>query len=79
MRAHGRIGCLRVTLQDRFGNRAMLAVTLGNPFGTGRYGGARDFHPRVNPDLAQYLIELDRKLIAGGSGDGEVKSKIDLT
>ena len=79
MRAHGRLGGLRITLQDRFGNHTMLAVPLGNPFGTGRRGGTRDLHTRINSDLAQYFIELDRKLIAGGSSDGEVKSKIDLT
>src|SRR5277367_5340999 len=78
MRAHGCFGCFRVALQDRFGNQTMLAVTLGNPLGTGRRGGACNFHPRINPDLAQYLVELDCKLVAGSSRDGEVKSEIDL-
>ncbi len=78
MRAHGRLGCLRVTLQDRFGNHTMLAVPLGCSLGTGWCGGARDLHPGINADLAQYFIELDRKLIAGGGGDSEVKSEIDL-
>jgi len=78
MRAHGRLGCLRIALQDRFGNQTMFAVTLGNPLGTGGGGGACYPHPRINPDLAQDLVELDCKLVAGGGRDGEMKREIDL-
>ncbi len=78
MRAHGRLGCLRIALQDRFGNQTVLAIALGNPLGAGRRGSACYPHPRIDPNLPQDLVELDCKLVAGGTCDGEMKGEIDF-
>jgi hypothetical protein len=78
VRAHGRFGCLRVALRDRFGNQTMLAVVLGDPLGAGGRGSTCDLHPYIDPDLAQHLVEFCGKMVAGGSDDGEMKSEIDL-